>query len=72
MRLHFESPPQVRARINMRYAALLSTVYYAVKAVVDPTILLNSKRFRANTEVSVSGKRCTIRSSQALFLQGKY
>jgi N-methylhydantoinase B len=42
MRLHFDSPPQVRAGINMIYTALLSSVYYAVKAVVDPTILPNS------------------------------
>ena len=42
MRLHFYSPPQVRAGINMIYTALLSSVYYAVKAVVDPTILPNS------------------------------
>ena len=42
MRLHFESAPQVRAGINMIYTALLSSVYYAVKAVVDPTILPNS------------------------------
>lgn len=42
MHLHFEAPPQVRAGINMTYTALLSTVYYAVKAVVDPTILPNA------------------------------
>ena len=42
MRLHFDSPPQVRAGLNMVYTALLSTVYYAVKTVVDPTILPNS------------------------------
>jgi N-methylhydantoinase B len=42
MRLHFGSPPQVRAGINMIYTALLSSVYYAVKAVVDPTIPPNS------------------------------
>ena len=42
MRLHFDSPPQVRAGLNMTYTALLSTVYYAVKAVVDPSILPNS------------------------------
>jgi hypothetical protein len=42
MRLHFYSPPQVRAGINMIYTILLSSVYYAVKAVVDPTILPNS------------------------------
>jgi N-methylhydantoinase B len=42
MRLHFDSPPQVRAGFNMIYTALLSSVYYAVKAVVDPTIPPNS------------------------------
>ena len=42
MRLHFYSPPQVRAGINMIYTILLSSVCYAVKAVVDPTILPNS------------------------------
>jgi N-methylhydantoinase B len=42
MRLHFEAPPQLRAGLNMTYTALLSTVYYAVKTVVDPTILPNS------------------------------
>ena len=35
-------PPQVRAGLNMVYTALLSTVYYAVKTVVDPTILPNA------------------------------
>ena len=38
MHLHFDSPKQVRAGMNMTYTALLSTVYYAVKALVDPTI----------------------------------
>jgi len=42
MRLHFEAPDQARAGINMTYTALLSTVYYAVKTVVDPTILPNA------------------------------
>lgn len=42
MKLHFESPKQVRAGFNMVYTALLSTVYYAVKTVVDPTIPPNS------------------------------
>ena len=40
--LHFESPPQVRAGFNMVLTALLSTVYYAVKTVVDPTIPPNA------------------------------
>jgi N-methylhydantoinase B len=42
MRLHFVSPPQVRAGINMTYTALLATTYYMVKSVVDPTILPNA------------------------------
>jgi N-methylhydantoinase B len=42
VKLHFEAPPQVRAGLNMTYTALLSTVYYAVKTVVDPTILPNA------------------------------
>ena len=42
MHLHFDGPPQVRAGLNMTYTALLSTVYYAVKTLVDPTILPNA------------------------------
>jgi N-methylhydantoinase B len=42
MRLAFDSPPQMRAGFNMVYTALLSTVYYAVKTVADPTIPPNA------------------------------
>jgi N-methylhydantoinase B len=42
MALHFEAPGQVRAGLNMTMTALLSTVYYAVKAIVDPSILPNA------------------------------
>ena len=42
MHLDFGSPAQVRAGMNMTYTALLSTVYYAVKSLVDPTILPNA------------------------------
>jgi N-methylhydantoinase B len=42
MHLAFDGPPQVRAGLNMTMTALLSTVYYAVKTVVDPTILPNA------------------------------
>lgn len=42
MTLDFVSPPQVRAGLNVVYTALLATVYYAVKTVVDPTILPNA------------------------------
>ena len=42
MHLDFMAPPQVRAGLNMTMTALLSTVYYAVKAIVDPSILPNA------------------------------
>jgi len=42
MHLHFDAPLQVRAGLNMTMTALLSTVYYAIKAIVDPTILPNA------------------------------
>jgi N-methylhydantoinase B len=42
MQLHFDGPPQVRAGLNMTYTALLSTVFYAIKSLVDPTIPPNA------------------------------
>jgi N-methylhydantoinase B len=42
MHLHFDAPRQVRAGLNMTYTALLSTVYYTVKTLVDPTVLPNA------------------------------
>lgn len=55
MLLHFDSPPQVRAGFNMVYTALLSTVYYAVKTVVDPTIPPNSGLARPLTVTATEG-----------------
>lgn len=40
--LAFEAPPQVRAGINMTRTALLATVYYIVKSIIDPTVLPNA------------------------------
>ena len=40
------NPPQVRAGLNMVWTALLATCYYAVKIVVDPTILPNAGMYR--------------------------
>src|ERR1700739_346064 len=54
-RRYLESPPQVRAGINMIYTALLSSVYYAVKAVVDPTLLPNSGLARPITVTAPLG-----------------
>ncbi len=42
MHLHFTSPKQVRDGLNVVYTALLSTVYYAVKTVVDPNVPPNA------------------------------
>ena len=55
MRLHFDGPPQVRAGLNMVFTALLSAVYYAVKTVVDPTILPNAGLARPLTVTAPSG-----------------
>jgi N-methylhydantoinase B len=40
------NPSQVRAGLNMVWTALLATCYYAVKIVVDPTILPNAGMYR--------------------------
>jgi N-methylhydantoinase B len=55
MRLTFDGPPQVRGGFNMTYTALLSTVYYAVKTVVDPTILPNAGLARPLTVSAPEG-----------------
>jgi N-methylhydantoinase B len=55
MHLHFDAPPQVRAGLNMTMTALLSTVYYAVKSIVDPTILPNAGLARPLTVTAPSG-----------------
>jgi N-methylhydantoinase B len=55
MRLHFVSPPQVRAGINMTHTALLATTYYMVKSVVDPTILPNAGLARPLTVTAPEG-----------------
>ncbi len=47
MTLDFDdNPPQVRAGLNMVWTALLATCYYAIKTVVDPTILPNAGMYR--------------------------
>jgi N-methylhydantoinase B len=44
--LHFDSPPQVRAGLNLVWTGLLATVYYAVKTLVGPEIPANAGLFR--------------------------
>jgi N-methylhydantoinase B len=53
--LDFNAPPQVRAGINMTYTALLATVYYIVKSVVDPTVLPNAGLARPITVTAPEG-----------------
>ncbi|MBI1774110.1 MAG: hydantoinase B/oxoprolinase family protein [Proteobacteria bacterium] len=55
MRLNFDGPPQLRAGLNLVYTALLSTVYYAVKTVVDPSIPPNSGLARPLTVTAPEG-----------------
>lgn len=55
MHLHFKAPPQVRAGLNMTMTALLSTVYYTIKAIVDPTILPNAGLARPLSVTAPSG-----------------
>ncbi len=55
MHLHFEAPPQVRAGLNMTRTALLATVYYAVKCLVDPTVLPNAGLARPLTVTAAPG-----------------
>jgi N-methylhydantoinase B len=61
IRLDFEAPPQVRSGINMTRTALLATVYYIVKSVVDPTVLPNAGLARPITVVAPDGSilNCT-------------
>jgi N-methylhydantoinase B len=52
-----DNPPQVRAGLNMVWTALLATCYYAIKIVVDPTILPNAGMYRP---IHVKAKEGTI------------
>jgi N-methylhydantoinase B len=55
MHLLFDAPPQVRAGLNMTMTALLSTVYYAIKTIVDPGILPNAGLSRPLTVSAPAG-----------------
>jgi N-methylhydantoinase B len=55
MSLAFEGPDQLRAGVNMTYTALLATVYYVVKSVLDPGILPNAGLARPLTVTAREG-----------------
>ena len=57
--LAFEAPPQVRAGINMTRTALLATVYYIAKAIIDPTVLPNAGLARP---ITASAPRASVLS----------
>ena len=55
MHLHFDAAPQVRAGLNMTRTALLATVYYAVRSLVDPDLLPNAGLARPLTVTATEG-----------------
>ncbi|RUT29944.1 hydantoinase B/oxoprolinase family protein [Arsenicitalea aurantiaca] len=55
MHLDFDAPDQVAAGLNVIFTALLATCYYAVKSVVDPTILPNAGLSRPLTVTARHG-----------------
>lgn len=66
MILRFDSPDQLRASVNVVLTALLSTVYYAVKSVVDPTILPNAGLARPITVIARQGSLLNCRHPAAV------
>ena len=55
MALSFDGPSQVRAGLNMVLTSLLAATYYAVKSVVDPTVLPNAGLARPLTVTAPEG-----------------
>ncbi len=55
MLLDFDAPPQMRNGLNVIYTGLLAAAYYAVKSVVDPTILPNAGLARPLTVTAPFG-----------------
>lgn len=55
MSLDFTAPPQMRNGLNVIYTGLLSACYYAVKSVVDPTVLPNAGLARPLTVTAPKG-----------------
>ncbi|WP_020041177.1 hydantoinase B/oxoprolinase family protein [Salipiger mucosus] len=63
--MHFDlrdNPKQVRAGVNMVYTATLATVYFAVKALVDPDIPPNAGFHRA---IHVDAEKGTVFNSES-------
>lgn len=60
------NPPQVRAGLNLVWTALLATVYYAVKTIVDPEILPNAGLYRPIHVAAPEGSILNCRSPAAV------
>lgn len=55
MTLAFDGPPQVRGGLNLIYTSLLAASYFAVKSVLDPTVLPNAGLARPLTVTAPKG-----------------
>ncbi|WBX84168.1 hydantoinase B/oxoprolinase family protein [Sphingosinicella microcystinivorans] len=66
MRFHFESPPQIRASLNVTYEALLASVFYAAKTIVDPEVPSNSGMMRPITVTAPPGTMFNCRHPAAV------
>jgi N-methylhydantoinase B len=66
MHLDFDAPPQVPAGLNVIFTALLATCYYAIKAVIDPTILPNAGLSRPITVTATPGSLLNCRHPAAV------
>jgi len=63
----YDCPPQVRGPFNMVYTALLASVYFAIKAVIDPTIPPNAGIARAIRIKAAEGTLINCSSPAAVF-----
>lgn len=66
MHLAFDAPPQMRNGLNVIFTALQATCYYAVKAVIDPTILPNAGLSRPLTISAPEGSMLNCRHPAAV------
>ncbi|MEI4488555.1 hydantoinase B/oxoprolinase family protein [Frigidibacter sp. MR17.14] len=66
MALDFDAPPQMRNALNVIYTGLLAACYYAVKAVVDPTVLPNAGLARPLTVTAPHGSLLNCKAPAAV------
>jgi len=66
MALDFSAPAQMRNGLNVIYTALLASVYYAVKSVIDPSILPNAGLARPLSVTAPAGSLLNCRHPAAV------